>query len=386
MENIKVLKFIPYFPPHVWGLESHIAEWSQHRVEKEYGDVLIVTSRLDEQTPQEYTYNGVKVLLYPSWNLIAWYPVPKFWTSEFWQIRQKCKEFKADIINTHTRFFISTIWGGVFAKFHSIPWVHIEHWVDYVKLWAKWKTACACIYDQTIGRWVFRQSDGIIGISEWCKRFIQRFTKRTVDVMHRGMDIDHGLLSTQKSRRQNYMNAHTKNMRIGFIGRIVPLKWVKLLIDAMIRIHKENPECELLIVGDGESFWPLKEYVDILQATSYIHMVGAKKKHEIWEDILPTLHIMVNPSFQEGLPTSVLEWLMSWCVVVATDVWGTREISKKKDLILIKPKDREAVYEWLKQAIDNYDSIKWLSKDSVTKYFDWEDRIKPYHSYYMKFL
>ena len=62
-----------------------------------------------------------------------------------------------------------------------------------------------------------------------------------------------------------------------------------------------------------------------------------KKSHDdIVNAILPQTDILVNPSFQEWLPTTVLEWLVAKCVVVATDVGGTKEISDHKDLILVK--------------------------------------------------
>jgi hypothetical protein len=38
------------------------------------------------------------------------------------------------IIQTHTRFFLSSFIGWLFAKYHKLKWIHIEHWSDYVKL------------------------------------------------------------------------------------------------------------------------------------------------------------------------------------------------------------------------------------------------------------
>ena len=43
----------------------------------------------------------------------------------------------------------------------------------------------------------------------------------------------------------------------------------------------------------------------------------------------------MNPSFQEGLPTTVMEALVSGCRVIATDVGGTRELLRKSQFTLI---------------------------------------------------
>jgi glycosyltransferase involved in cell wall biosynthesis len=74
---------------------------------------------------------------------------------------------------------------------------------------------------------------------------------------------------------------------------------------------------------------------------------------------------------------------MSGCVVVATDVGGTTEISDKDDLILIPSGNIDALHTALLDAIKDYDILHDLSRASVTKYFDWQERIKPYYSYYL---
>jgi glycosyltransferase involved in cell wall biosynthesis len=86
------------------------------------------------------------------------------------------------------------------------------------------------------------------------------------------------------------------------------------------------------------------------------------------------------------LPTSVLEGLLSWCVVVATDVWWTPEISKQDDLILVKPGDEESLYLWLEKAIADYKKIAGLSKQYVRKEFDWDKNIEKYYEIYKSLI
>lgn len=62
--------------------------------------------------------------------------------------------------------------------------------MDFVKLASKVKSTIAWLYDQTIGRYVFRCSDMVIGISAGCQRFAQKFTKKKIPVIHRGMNFE----------------------------------------------------------------------------------------------------------------------------------------------------------------------------------------------------
>jgi glycosyltransferase involved in cell wall biosynthesis len=121
------------------------------------------------------------------------------------------------------------------------------------------------------------------------------------------MDMDYKTLETLAEKRKDYMEEYTGPIRIGFIGRIVPLKGVHLLVEAVKRIHTANIACELIIIGEGESAKDIQQRITENHAKSYIHLLGPKPSRDVRHDILPTLHIIVNPSFQEGLPTSVLE-------------------------------------------------------------------------------
>jgi len=62
-----------------------------------------------------------------------------------------------------------------------------------------------------------------------------------------------------------------------------------------------------------------------------------KEKEFIRKFLSESNCILINPSYQEGLPTTVIEGLLTKSVVIATDVGGTREISEEEDLLLFSP-------------------------------------------------
>ena len=61
-----------------------------------------------------------------------------------------------------------------------------------------------------------------------------------------------------------------------------------------------------------------------------VHIHGALPQQRLAE-ILRHAHILVLPSFFEGLPLVILEGLASGCRIVATDLPGTREILGNSD-------------------------------------------------------
>lgn len=80
-----------------------------------------------QETFVPYDKDGYKVLIMPAFDIISNYPFPKFWQKQFWSVLSEVKQRNPDIIQTHTRFFLSTFIGGICAKFWKKKWVHVEH-------------------------------------------------------------------------------------------------------------------------------------------------------------------------------------------------------------------------------------------------------------------
>jgi len=143
MQKITVIKFSPYFPPHKWGLESHIQERSQRRIKKEYGEVINVTTPmgqdLSHETKEIYYKNHIiwyhkdwyQIIMLDAFNLIPVFPFPRFWTRKFWitihYLRSQINQYgkKNIVINTHTRFFLTSLVGWIFAKCTWTKRIHI---------------------------------------------------------------------------------------------------------------------------------------------------------------------------------------------------------------------------------------------------------------------
>lgn len=157
-------------------------------------------------------------------------------------------------------------------------------------------------------------------MSKACEQFVRdTFHIDIISTIYRGMNPTK--TNTKPSK---------KEIHIGYVGRLVDLKGVVVLIEAFFLFQKQhatgNTPLRLKIVGDGPERGKLEDLVRSSHLQNEVEFLGQRSIHEIRSDILPSFHIFVNPSFQEGLPTTVMEALMAGCHVIATDVGGTREI------------------------------------------------------------
>ena len=369
--TMRVAQFVPYFPPHKWGVETVAEEFSKYFISEKCWEVLNVTFSVGQKSLQSYEQEGYKVLVLPAFDIISNYPFPKFWTPQFRSVLKQVKKWNPDIIQTHTRFFLSTFIGGICAKLRKKKRVHVEHGSGLVKglIWRK--SLFANIYDYTFGKLCFSSADQIVAISQGNIPFIKKFSKTPIEVIYRGLDFPE-----IKRKKQN-----SDSISLGFIGRLVKLKGIDLLISAFADLISDYPDIHLQIIGDGAERQNLEKQVKNLNIQDKVTFLGYQDKNTLQNQILPSLDIFINPSLQEGLPTTVIEALLAKCIVVATDVWGTREISDNSDFILVQPDDPDALIRGIRQALIQLD-LRWLSADMVREKFSRKKRILQYADLY----
>lgn len=358
---MRILHYLPYsYHIHSGWLEKiaqTIAEWlrDQHDVE-----TLIVASDIQRAGNKKNLSDYDDTLFIPSRDLIYNFPFPKFWKKAFRQHFRTIKTFKLDIIITHTRFFVQSFVGGLIAKWLKIKRIHIEHGSGFVTGYPRYTKTCARLFDWTIGLRIFRQCDEVVTISQMHRSFIKKFTRKEPLVIYNPIDYN--------------PQAKTKNdiLHIGFVASLLPRKWCDLLIQALSQL--QDRQRIATIVWDGSERHKLELLTRELWLSDRITFVWSDGR----ANRLHRFDVFVNPSHQEWLPTTVVEALLAKCVVVATDVGGTREISDQDDLILVHD-TIPSIKKWLEQAFDSLDKSgdsyevvkeRFGVRESIEKYLD----------------
>lgn len=392
-EKLNIIQFMPYFPPHKWWLETVWEDIWKYWVKNSLWNFINIVTKFNQE---EFLLNNnekiifenkiiwykkdwYEVLVIPSFEIINNFPVYKIWDKKYWIIIQYLKEKTSHQpspledreqegnwrVITHTRFFLTSFIGWLFAKKNKIKWIHIEHGSSYVKLSSKLKSYLSIIYDRSFWKWIFKNADKVLAISEACSKFIRKeFIYREVSVIYRGVD----LLSIENKKKLE--------IKLVFIWRLVKLKWVDDLLKAYSKL---NINIWLYIIWDWEELQNLKNIV-MKNNLNNINFLWFKDKKFITNYLSKNKCILINTSYQEGLPTSVIEGLFYNNIVIASNVWGTKEISNKDDLILFEAWDVDWLVKNIKFAIKQYDNLVWKSKIVIDKNFNWEKNIEKYYN------
>ena len=91
---------------------------------------------------------------------------------------------------------------------------------------------------------------------------------------------------------------------LGHVGRIVPVKNHRFIVEIFKYVHKEKKNSLLMFVGDGPDSNEIKNYVKQLKLEEYTLFVGEKDNVS---EYLSAMDIFVLPSLFEGLSLSAIE-------------------------------------------------------------------------------
>jgi glycosyltransferase involved in cell wall biosynthesis len=129
-----------------------------------------------------------------------------------------------------------------------------------------------------------------------------------------------------------------RDVVIGSIGRLEPIKNFPLMLRAFAAIAPEFPAARLAIGGEGSQRHELEQLIAELHLDGRCHLLGHVT------DVVPLHHafdLYVQSSDSEGTPNSILEAMALETPIVATDVGGTSELSRPDCEALIVPRRSE---------------------------------------------
>lgn len=382
---MKILVFCPYYPPHTGGLESHSDEFNRH-ISARGVEITVFTPRLPKNAPESETrHNGVKILRFPALELFHNYPVPKFWLASFWRQWDSLFKEDCDIVISRTRFFFPTLMALRYARKQNIPLLHIEHGSDFAKFNSRVKTKLGELYDFTFGRFILRYADSVIGNSQASADFVKKLSRRTnCQVIYRGANIEEiASIEPWRDLQEKYQGKTI----IAFIGRLIDGKGVRDLITTVAELKRND--IVTLTIGDGPEKEHLEKLVSKYQLENQIILFGNLPFNNAIS-VLKTADIVVNPSYTEGLPTSVTEAALCRKAIIATNVGGTREIiSGDNDGYLIKPKNTAQLKEKLLDLIDHPEKRLAFGQNAyrkVVEKFSWSRATDQYLEVFSQLL
>lgn len=213
----------------------------------------------------------------------------------------------------------------------------------------------------------------VVPEGEGVKQDLQRcITKKSMKVLGYGnvMGVD---LEYWKRSEVNGRQGISDGVTFVFVGRIVKDKGMNELVPAFVRLHKEYPDTQLVLVGPYEdSLDPvLPETKRMIDECEAIDAVGSQ------QDVRPfyeNADVLVFPSYREGFPNVVIEAGAMDLPSIVTDINGSREIVVDgENGIIVQPRDEEKLYRamaWMVEHSQERRQMAMKARQMVAERFE----------------
>lgn len=167
----------------------------------------------------------------------------------------------------------------------------------------------------------------------------------------------------------------TKDSYILFLGRLVPEKGIRYLVEAFKNVKTEK---KLVIAGgssDTDSF--MKELKELAKDDKRIIFTGFVQG-QMLEELYSNAYIYTLPSDLEGMPLSLLEAMSYGNCCLVSDIQECTEVVEDKALIF-KKSNVQDLQNKLQEACDRTEKVMELKQqaaDYICKKYNWDDVVE----------
>jgi glycosyltransferase involved in cell wall biosynthesis len=354
---VKILRVAgDLYPAFVGGIAIHAHEMSKMQASMGH-EVTVYTSIWDDEPLEEvrdnyriFRFRGITIFRNP----IA--------PSLFYSLSRERNKY--DIIHAHSHLYSSTVFCAFMRMIGSSPLVITNHGLvsQIAPIWLQ------KIYIPTVARWVYKTADRILCYTETERdQLIGLGTPpEKISVIHNGVDTD---------RFAPLANTLPKK-QILWIGKYVPGKGVKYLLQGFHLFSKVFPEYTLLMIGRGPQKDDCLRMIDDLGLMKKVIIRDFVDNNDL-PDIYRQSSIFILPSLEEGVPRSILEAMACGVPVACTNLPQLVKIVSGCG-ILFPPRNPEA----LAAALSDLESDPEMAqacgrngREKAVSMYSWSDTV-----------
>lgn len=210
-------------------------------------------------------------------------------------------------------------------------------------------------------RYILRSSSVVITLGDYWKKVVEDIEPTVcTEVFRNAVNIP-----------KYKVNLNNEKFNVLFLGVLIKRKGIYELIEA-IKIMRdknllESARLNFLIGGTGPEESEVLKKIDKYGLNDYIEMLGWVDEKDK-EDICKKSQLLVLPSYNEGLPMSILEAMSYGMPVIATDVGSINEVVVNDfNGYLIDVGDSITIVKRVVELIENKEKWQDFSERSLEK-------------------
>ena len=281
---------------------------------------------------------------------------------------------KYDVIHIHAEGPAFFAW---LPKMFGKRVVVTVHGIDWQR--EKWKSGFGSKFIRQGEKNAVKYADEIIVLSKGVQDYFKKVYGRETNFIPNGVN-------RPKLRAAEHISEKfglSKDSYILFLGRLVPEKGIRYLIEAFKQVKTDK---KLVIAGgssDTDSFE--RELKDLAKNDERIIFTGFVQG-SLLDELYSNAYIYTLPSDLEGMPLSLLEAMSYGNCCLVSDIPECTEVVEDKALIF-KKSDVSDLWEKLQDACNHPENVMELKKeaaDFICKKYDWDDVVEKTRELYRR--
>lgn len=240
---------------------------------------------------------------------------------------------RPEVVHIHTSHSMGFWWNSCFsmlAKGFGYPVILHVHGSRFKEFYGR-----LSVFSKWLLRKVLSTSQSIIVLSPLWEQYFRSLGLQRLRIVRNGVP------SPFFRSRDNIKPPRSEGpLRLLFVGALIERKGIQDLIHAMGKAVGKGADLTLDIVGEGDinRFRPLLQSLDLETRVSYLGTLRGESLIKAYYNA----HILVLPSYEEGLPLVLLEAMAAGLAVIATPVGGIPDlVVNGMNGILVTPGDRD---------------------------------------------
>lgn len=243
------------------------------------------------------------------------------------------------------------------------------HGIDWKR--EKWKSGFSSKYIQQGEKNAVKYADELIVLSKSVQEYFKEAYGRETHFIPNGVNrpkVKDANLITKKF-------GLTKNSYILFLGRLVPEKGIRYLIEAFKNVSTKK---NLVIAGDSSDTDSFSEEMKALAKEDKRIIFTGFVQGQMLDELYSNSYIYTLPSDLEGMPLSLLEAMSYGSCCLVSDIPECTEVVEDKALIF-KKSDVNDLREKLQYTCDHLEKVMEMKKqaaDFICEKYSWDRVVK----------
>ena len=271
---------------------------------------------------------------------------------------------KYDVVHFHAEGPCAMLW---LPKLFGKRCIATIHGLDHKRAkWGKLASAYIMLGEKVAAKY----ADSIIVLSRAVQEYFRNIYGRETVFIPNGVNkpqiVSPDLITREYNLKEGY---------ILYLGRLVPEKGIKYLIEAFKQVHTNK---RLVIAGgasDTDEY--AKELVELAQEDKRIIFTGFVQGRKL-EELYSNAYLYVLPSDLEGMPLSLLEAMSYGNCCIVSDIPECLDVVRNNGIVFKKGNVLELA-EKLQDVCDYPEKVMRYKENSaqyVCNKYNWDDVVK----------